>query len=282
MKGTFSKIWREIVYGGHILAFGNISIIIALTTFLNEPLNWPFLIIVYFGTLSVYKFDRIHDLGSDLATNVKRFESFKNKRLITIEILLSVIISVFLVVIYGNFSSLIFVFLLLLMGLGYPYTFKNISKKLLGFKNFFVPLPYALLPFFYYLYIAKEIDLIAVLFAIFVYFRLWMAVLFYDIKDIESDKNHGIITLAVELKESKTYFLVNLINYLSFLIIIISIIFKILPLYSLIFACLTIYTQFYLRLSKHSKDISTFSHIFCDGEFIIWGILIAIAKSLWG
>lgn len=281
MEKAPKAIWSEFIYGGHILSLGNISVLLSLSILTNKNITLPFAIIVYMGTLAVYKLDRKHDIDLDINSNPGRSKFIKNDKFINTEIIISTIIVFALTAIYGNLNSFLLITLLMIFGFGYSSVFKNISKRVSGFKNFFVPIPYALLPLLYYLHQDYAIDSTLTIFSLFVYLRLWPAVLFYDIKDMESDQKNKIGTIATMLGAEQTIVVANIINYASVMLIVYAVLVNMVPIYSLMFILLTIYYHAYSIFSKKSKDLSTFSHIYCDGEYILWYPLIIIGKYLW-
>ena len=265
MKKVLKKIWDEFIYDGHLLGIGGVSILISFFLILNYKIDWCYLLIVYLGIILVYSHDRKH-------TSVSKKPIF-----IIIASLFLILLSYF---VYGT-APLFAVILLLLLGLGYGLIFKNISKRVLAFKNFFVPLPYALLVLLYPVFINSKLNYCVILFTIFVYLRFFVAVSFYDIKDINEDKKEGMRTFAVLFTEKQLYLFLSLVNIISFSPLLVGIYLNYFRSYSLILLTLLLYSQMYFSLSKKSYSIHTLSYLFCDGEFVLWFPLVLAAKGIW-
>ena len=265
MRTVLKKIWDEFIYGGHLLGVGGVSVLVSFFLISNYKIDWCYLLIVYLGIILVYSHDRKH-------TSISKKPIF-----ILIASLFLILLSYF---VYGT-APLFAVILLLLLGLGYGLIFKNISKRVVAFKNFFVPLPYALIVLLYPIFINSKINYCIILFTIFVYLRYFVAVSFYDIKDIVEDKKEGIKTFAVLFTERQLYLFLSFANIISFSPLLVGIYLNIFRTYSLILLILLLYSQIYFSLSKRNYSIHTLSYLSCYGEFVLWFPLALVAKGIW-
>lgn len=281
MQKVLKLVWDEFVYGGHILSLGAISIVLAYSILNGIRIDWAFALIVYFGIHSLYLFNRHKESSQDTITNQARTGHLRKKRAVPYQIIFSLIIVVVLVCIFGNLSSLILALILILCGFAYTKLIKPLTVRIIGLKNFFVPLPYALLVVLFAFYYRQTISLELILFAIFIYVRLFIATAFYDLKDIESDKSAGIKTLAVAMSDRGLSYAMTALNLLSAIPIILGVVLGVFPIYSLSLSFLLIYFWVYHAYSKKVKDISLYSYIFCDGEYLLWAPIIFLAKATW-
>ncbi|MBU0647128.1 hypothetical protein KJ809_01775 [Patescibacteria group bacterium] len=67
-----SAIWKEFIYGGHLLSLGAVSIIFTASILLNIQITWDFFLVVYLWTEAVYLYNRLKELKSDSLNNPKR------------------------------------------------------------------------------------------------------------------------------------------------------------------------------------------------------------------
>ncbi|OYT58315.1 hypothetical protein B6U70_00945 [Euryarchaeota archaeon ex4484_162] len=188
-------------------------------------------------------------------------------------------ITYFIVLFYfGNRISLFFGGLLMLFGLLFTERGKKLSKKIVCFKSIYTSFSWSLLTFFTILYHSCQINAAALIFFIFIFLRLMIDTIFFDIKDIESDKKEGLLTLPIIFNNRKNLsnFLVFL-NFISFVPIVVGVLTKTLPLFSLFLLPLIFYSLYYIQKAKSREtDIHFLSYILVDGEYYYWPFLLFI------
>ena len=267
-----NSIWNEFVYGGHLLSFGAVSIVYAASILLDIRITWDFLLVVYLGTESVYLYNRFKEYKVDFLTNPERTEHIKKYvKYIPFIIFLMTFSAIVFVVYFNKISALIFGLLLFFGGLLYSKFLKKITKKIVAFKSFFVSLMWSLLVLFLAIYYSAPINLALFLFSVFVFLRFFVSVSFFDIKDIKTDKQEGLKTLAVVLKQSTLWQFLSIIAILAVLPLIIGVYLRILPISSLMLFLTIPYTFFYFK-QLENKNISPYFlyNVIVDGEFIFW------------
>ena len=267
-----NSIWNEFVYGGHLLSFGAVSIVYAASILLDIRITWDFLLVVYLGTESVYLYNRFKEYKVDFLTNPERTEHIKKYvKYIPFIIFLMTFSAIVFVVYFNKISALTFGLLLLIIGLLYSLFFKKITEKIIAFKSFFISLMWSLLVLFLAIYYSAPINLALFLFSVFVFLRFFVSVSFFDIKDIKTDKQEGLKTLAVVLKQSTLWQFLSIIAILAVLPLIIGVYLRILPISSLMLFLTIPYTFFYFK-QLENKNISPYFlyNVIVDGEFIFW------------
>jgi 4-hydroxybenzoate polyprenyltransferase len=169
-----------------------------------------------------------------------------------------------------------------LFGLGIIYSIflKDVTKRILGFKDIMTALPYALLVIFMALFYSAPITFAVVLVTIFYFIRMFINTTFFDIKDIKSDKNTGLRTLPVILGKENTRLFLLILNFLSAIPILVGIYQKVLPLYSVALLVTIIYALSYLNKRKLFTNQTTLYNVVVDGEFIFWLPYLLIGKIL--
>lgn len=275
-----NSIWNEFVYGGHLLSFGAVSIVYTASILLDIRITWDFLLVVYLGTESVYLYNRFKEYKVDFLTNPERTEHIKKYvKYIPFIIFLMTFSAIVFVVYFNKISALTFGLLLLIIGLLYSLFFKKITEKIIAFKSFFISLMWSLLVLFLAIYYSAPINLALFLFSVFVFLRFFVSVSFFDIKDIKTDKQEGLKTLAVVLKQSTLWQFLSIIAILAVLPLIIGVYLRVLPISSLMLFLTIPYTFFYFKQLENKNISPAFLYnVIVDGEFIFWPFFILICK----
>lgn len=280
IKKNLTLIWNEFIYGGHLLSLGAVSIVYTASILLNIKITWDFLVIVYLGSYAPYIYNRYKELKKDFLTNpirTRHIEKYFRHTPIIISFSLLIIIGIFLY--FNKISALLFAIFLILLSFSYSIFFKGLSKKIIGFKNFYISLGWALLVVLLAIYYSSPIALSLFLIALFVYLRLFVNTIFFDIKDIEIDKEEKLLTLPVVLGQKRLIQFLSLINILAVLPVIIGVVYRFFPFYSLILLFTIPYSGYYLN--KAGKETSGFLYyVIVDGEYILWPIFILLGKTL--
>jgi len=275
-------VWDEFIYGGHLLSLGAVSIVFTSALLLGIPVGWDFLMIVYLITYIIYLYDRFRGLEQDSSTNYDRSRHIKKYvKYIPIIISSSILIIIGILFYFGNWSSLVFGLLLLLFGLFYNSFFKKLTQKIVGFKNFYVAFEWALLVVFLAFYYSFPLDLAVLLLFIFIFLRWLINTIFFDIKDIKSDKEHNLGTIPVSYGKNKTLNYLHIINIFSFVLVIIGVYKNILPVSFLSLSIFYFYSFFYIQKAKNkSVNINSLSYIMVDGEYLFWSIVLFLSNII--
>jgi len=180
---------------------------------------------------------------------------------------------------FGNRSSLIFVGLLIAGSILYSVLFKGLTKKIIAFKSFYVSFFWASLSLLFILYYALPINLAVISLFAFIFMRLLVNTIFFDIKDIESDQRRGLKTLPICLGRDGVIAFIWVINLLSFAPILLCVYTGVLPVDSLVLLLFFFYSGHYLHLAQGKRaDIQQLSYILVDGEYILWPISLLLLK----
>lgn len=280
IRQVFNSIWSEFVYGGHLLSLGAVSIVYTAAVLLDINITWDFLVIVYLGSYASYIYNRYREFDKDFFTNPARTKHLeKYVKYIPIIIALSTLIIIGIFLYFNKITALLFALFLFSLSFSYSILFKDISKRIIGFKNFYISLGWALLVVLLGIYYSLPIAWSILLVALFVYLRLYLNTNFFDIKDIESDKKEKLLTLSVVFGQKKLITILNLINILTGLPIIIGVFLHFLPIYSLTLLFTIPYAFYYLNTKKRENNRFLY-YVIADGEYILWPIFILSSKIL--
>lgn len=282
VKQVLEFVKNEFVYGGHLLSLGAASIVFTSAMMLGINITWDFLVISYLVIYIAYSYNRLVELKDDSVTNSSRTEHIKKYiKILPFAICGSILIILLLLMSSGKFYNVSFCLFLILGSLLYTEYFKDFTKKIVGFKSLYVSFFWALLAPLLASYYNFPLWLPVFLVFSFIFLRLLVNTIFFDIKDIESDGASGLKTVAIYLGKTKTLTLVHLINLLSFIPIVYGVYANLLPLSALALLIFYFYTVFYVMLSeKKSVDILKVSYIMVDGEYVFWAVAVVLFNVL--
>ena len=275
----------EFIYGGHLLSLGALGIVCTgMLIYEGSKLNaWPILALAYLTSQIVYNFDHISDVSGENGDNKERpkyVASTKRHQLIGLGVYaLLFLVTSFFTTIYAAFLGAFIVS----GGLLYTTKTKYWTKKILGFKNLYIAFFWSLLIFLIPLhYSEKPINEFTLAFAIFVFVRWIINSVYFDIKDIESDKTKKLRTLPVEKGMKTTIYLLHFLNVLSSFVIISAVVLDFVRPETLILNIFTIYSFYYLYKIRNmtSKQLRLISYTMVDGEYLLWPLALVIASSL--
>jgi len=283
IKKIFKLILNEFVYGGHLLSLGTLGIVWMILILLNQEIKWPILIIAYLLSQIIYTYNHFREIKIDLLTNPERAGYLQRiiKYFPWLVLFYSSLLFL-LLILFANLQTISFVIFLLMSGILFTLYFKRVTKKIVGFKNFYVSFFWTagiFLPFFYYSLSLNLLFILLILF--FFYLRFFIGTCFSDVKDIESDRKEGLLTLAVVLGKKNLINVLLFINILTAIPIIIGFYSRIFPACSLMLLLSVPYSFYYLFKSVNEKINTTFLYnVIVDGEIIMWFIFVLIGKIL--
>jgi len=291
MKEKIKKIlnffWKEFIYGGHLQCLGVVSLLVIEGKVLDLKISWRLLVFVYLIFYLIYIYNRIKEIEIDELTNPQRVKHFKSYLSKINKIFYGLSLGVILgLVLLKKFSFLIFGLSLLVLGLLYTPTLKNLTKKLVGFKNFYVALFFSAIlasPFFWDLNLVENISQRkwfgggGLFFLVFLKGVLMQA--FLDCKDVEGDEKIGLKTFPVVYGREKIFKFLKIFNSFVFggLLFCFCVWFKIFPLYFLGLLLIIPFNFFSIKLAEERKYLG---YILESGEFFWWLILIFLSEKI--
>ena len=279
-KNIVQVLLGEFIYGGHLLSLGAVGIVYSVMMLYSFKFDIRFLISVYLIAHAVYFYNRIKDYKSDRLTNSKRSMHLKRYDNYFFSIIVFYVIFTFLILVsFNNLFSAGAGFLILLFGILYSEYFKDVTRKYLGFKNYYVAFFWATLVLYAVLYYHGLFNLTTLIFFIFVFLRWMINTTFFDIKDIKSDIDNGLRTIPAHFGKEKTLKILGLLNLFSFLPILIGVYFNLFPTYFLSFFVFYFYSLYYMRRAMlENSSIQSLSYIVVDGEYVLWPIILTLFK----
>lgn len=287
MPKFLKTIWDEFVYGGQLHSIGIALVILAATIIIGVPANIYFLITVYSGIHSAYLFNRYKEIDNDISTNPERSAHVQLYiKYIPFLVGFLLLISLDLLLVFGNVASFLLGGVMFLIGLLYSIFLKKYTVRVPLFKNFFIGISFSSLLILYYFYANLNINLYSIIPIIFLFIlivvRSFSNTIFFDIKDIKIDKQQNLKTYPAIYGFQKAITLIRILNVVSGLILVVGITMHYLPIYSIILLLLIPYTEFYVKKSQHvSANLGLISALYADGEYSLWFFLIIIGRFIY-
>ena len=275
--GAFLK--NEFIYGHHWCSMNASAIALSMMILFRMNIKWEFVLIAYLGTQCIYTYNHYKELDiDDLDSSVRVGHIRKYGAWYPTFIKLYGIFFLVFLFLYGNLPSILFGNFLLFIGLVYTTNVKKASKNIIGFKSIYTSISWGLLIIFTTIYCSYPLTLGVLLFFLFVILRTMIITIFYDIKDINSDRKSGLTTLPMVFKDKNSLLnFLHVLNMISLLPIIFGVVINIFPIYSLFLLILILYGFAFLQKAKNiSSDINFLSYIITDGEQNIWLVLLII------
>jgi 4-hydroxybenzoate polyprenyltransferase len=280
----FNDLQNEITFGGYFAALCSPSFLIVTSLMMNIRLDLPILFIAYFLPLIVYSYDYYKDIDKDIVDNSERANYLKkNAKNYPFLLAIYIILLGSLLIIFSNYNLIYFILLLITVGILYNVALKNITKKIHLFKNIYTALTWAIgaaiFPVLYYSLTINPIVLIAFLT---IFLRCLNNILFFDLKDFETDKKEKLKTLPVIMGKNRAITILYILNVISFIPLIYGVYMHLIPLYTISLTLFGIYSFYYLKKAKNatSNQLETVSHTLADLEFILWPLLLLTVKFL--
>ena len=281
---SLKSLKNEIFYGGYFAALCSPAFILFTMNVINIKVSIPILLIAYLLPLIVYSYDYYSDIEKDINENSER-AFFLEKKANRYPLILSfyTISLAALLIWFFNFNLIVFILGIIVIGILYNITLKDLTKKIPIFKNIYTALTWALGgAFFPVLYYSIGINSSVIIAFVVIFLRCLNNIIFFDLKDIENDKKEKLKTLPVILGKKNTINVLQVLNIISFIPLIIGIYMKEVPLFVISLTFFGLYSFYYIKKAEKTsgKELETVSHTLADLEFILWPIVLIIAKFL--
>jgi len=278
----FSKIetilWKEFIYGGHLFAAGAIGVVYMGSVFCSIFISWDFLAAIYLMFYAIYFYDYTTGAEEDKQTNSERsvyINADHDRKKIKLIICGATLAMSAIYIIWSDITNMVIGYSILVLGLMYHSYFKNLTRFIPAFKNFFVSAVWALLVFLLLAYYSQPITSAAILLFIFIFLRMLKIQILFDLRDTEGDKKKGLLTIPVYMKgnSEKLLNILNLLNLLTIIVIAYGIFTGIIPAASMMILLVFFYGFSYIKDIKAEKEVTS-HYLLAAGEPILWAILM--------
>ena len=272
-------------YNSYLVAIRPASILLTMMIIHGDKVNIPVLAIGFFLTLIVYSYDRFSSLEEDRATNPERSELLIRKKKQYPYYLASCMgILAILVVFFTKtelISLVIFIVILITVGILYTVMLKNFTKYIPAFKSTLVASEWgATIALLYGISYNSYISAFTLMFTAFVFLKLFILTVFYDIKDIESDARSRLKTVPVMLGYNNTLRLLTISTIVSWIPLVVGTFLFNQPQLSLLLIPFSafVFVAIGTMRSNHGKPSNY--DLLVSLEYIMWPIGIVIVMAI--
>ena len=281
---SLKSLKNEIFYGGYFAALGSPCLIVSTSIILNIKIALPILLISYLLPLMIYSYDYYKDIDKDIKNSSER-AIFLKKKADNYPFIFGFyfLLLISLLVLYANYSMIAFIVAIMAGGILYNVVLKDLTKKIPAFKNVFTASIWAMVgAFFPLLYYSISMNLSFIIVFLLIFMRTMINVIFFDLKDIDNDKSDGLKTLPVILGKENTTKLLHFINVVAFFPLILGIYLNIVNIAAAFLLPFVFYGYFYISKanSASSNELEKAAHTLADLEFVLWPIVLIMAKFL--
>lgn len=280
--------YRELVLGGHLLAFGTASIAAAAAFLFGRTPTLVLLVMAYLFSFGAYMMNRSAEMDQDLVSHPERTNYLARRR----KVLPGVVAASFVIgyALAATVSLVFFVALLVPLALSILYSVgsdrlisvigaRNLKQRLL-LKNVSIALGWSLIPVLVGFYFGA-FDWPLLLLGPFIFMRLVTNTIVFDIRDAEGDRANGVRTLPTEMGVSASFKVVGAIDAISAIFLILMLAVGLLPMYAVTLVTLPVYSTVYRAFAMRSNaNLGFICDVVADAEYILWGPLIYLGKIL--
>jgi 4-hydroxybenzoate polyprenyltransferase len=281
------NILTNLAHMNIIISLGPLSFAIMTIMLFSLEFDYIAVLIPFFITFFIYSINRFTDLNEDKVNNPERTEFVKKQiNFFLFGSLLSFAMALILSFIHSFFTLIIILAPTLLV---LAYSMKWIPEKLSNekrlkeiflVKNMIVSLGWSIIPLYISVYFGVFPAGIFFV-SIFIFLRIFMGVMIFDMRDTTGDKFHKINTLAIVYGEKVNKKILQIINIISFLVILSAIILKLLPFNAIFVGIFAMLMGFlYIHLLNRKYNLNFMCDIVVDGEYALIGLVYFIVTIL--
>ncbi len=265
----------------------------SFSLFMGAPSKIELFLIIFLMLQALYALNRLTDKEEDKITNPGRasFIVGKEKHILAF-VGVSFLVSLSLAVMQ---NLLVFLFLIIILLIGFFYSFKSfLLKRLFGFyrfkdvlfgKNVVIGLTWSFLavfvPMFYY---SRTLTLGVAVLGIFIFLRGVINTALFDLRDVSGDKKVGVKTIPVVFGSKPMIMTFYALNFFIGVLIFLSVFYSILPFFAHFLNISTIWSFSYLYLIDKPKIINQklLLEFVIDGEYFLIAISVIFGAFLAG
>ena len=271
-----------------MLAFGTASIAAASATLLEQTATPLLLVMAYLFSYGAYMMNRGAEIDSDAVSHPERTAHLTSRKRY-----LSVISGGCFLLGYAFAYTVNLIFFgALLVPLAFSLLYSVGSKRLVGVigvsklkdkllvKNLFISLGWSLIPVLVGLYFLR-LEAVLALMGGFIFLRLMVNTLIFDVRDVEGDTEQGVRTVPVAYGIRATYRAMAAIDLATFAYLATALLLGLLPISAAILAILPAYSLFYAYIARRpGANLGFICDVLVDGEYLFWGPLVFVGAAI--
>ena len=275
-----SAAYKELVYGGHLLALGTSSMAATAALVMGRTPTWDLLLMAYLFSFGGYSINRISDFGQDAVSHPDRTAYLKNR----IGWLKGAVVACFglgyFLAFFRSFVFFVGLLIPLLLALAYSIGSERLKgrigvsrlKEATLVKNVTVSFGWSLVPFLVGLY---YLQLPAAIFALapFIFLRLMVNTIFFDQRDMEADASFGVKTLPVTMGMAGSSRVMDALDLASGAYLACIVVGGLVPVFTVGLLVFVPYSFAYRLYAKSGKHRDSVRDLVADGEYLLWGVV---------
>jgi 4-hydroxybenzoate polyprenyltransferase len=153
-------------------------------------------------------------------------------------------------------------------------------KERFFIKNFIVALGWAIIPFYAAVY-NNSFSLGVLFISAFIFLRIFIGAIMFDIRDILGDKARNIQTIPTKYKEENVKKILIILNFLSLLSLLVPFLISLLPADGILIGLFGLFMGFlYINLFGRKFDIRFLCDVIVDGEYVLLGVVTFLIAML--
>lgn len=289
-EGTYSRIMNFFVHTQLLIAAGSLGVMLASSKLLNVPFSAEMAFMVFSSCFAIYNINRRTDAEEDKLNTPYRAEYIKKYELVlyisVVMYLAAITLSVFV-----NLDITAVLLFNIIIGIVYSYgVLPNFVKKATGYerlkqvplvKNFVVSLVWAFIPLMVSLNARIELNITVFFVLSYVFLRLFIGCVAFDVRDIYGDKVSGIDTLPSIIGIKRTINMLHVLNTISGIALFLLVYYNHLPPVGHIINLITLYGYYYIhKLGGSRKSLINLCDRVIDAEYIAIGVLAFVGDKL--
>lgn len=271
--------WREFVWGCHLCSLGAPAVVYVASSMAGATVHPSLMIVAYLCTHAIYLQDRLQGLDLDAPTNCERsLHMRRTLRVSRVVALVFPLAALILTLLERRYLALAWFGGVVATGFLYSKVFKPISRHVPGFKSAFVALEWASLVVLFALYQGVAWCWTLTCAFGFAFLRESVRTSACDMKDLASDRDAGIRSLAVALGPRKLGILLHSLNLLSGLIVVAGVWARALPAFALALLAFVPYGSFAITRSVQVNAPAWVYDVLVDAELSLWPVALLVAE----
>ncbi len=263
-----NSIWKEFIFGGHLFAMGSVSVILMCASVFLLPVSIEMLCISYLLFYIIYLNDYSKGADLDEVNNSGRASYLLSRGSNSALIKISSALLLALLLYTGDLVLLLSAISILVLGLLYGNFFKDLTKNIIGFKNFYVAAVWAFMVIFFFMQHSAVLSYGALMLASFVFLRMMNLQIMFDMRDITGDREEGLLTFPVIFGLAKNLKVLKFNNAISVFFMLGCVLSGMLPLSALLIIAVAYYAG--KCINRISYQDGHLCYVFAACEPILW------------
>ena len=278
-----SAAYKELVYGGHLLALGTSSMAATAAWVMGTTPTWDLLLMAYLFSFGGYSINRISDFRQDSVSHPDRTAYLKSRMAWLKGAVVACFALGYVLALLRNLVFFSGLLIPLLLAFAYSVGSERMKdsigvsrlKDATLVKNVTVSFGWSLVPFLVGLYYL-ELPAAVFAFAPFIFLRLMVNTIFFDQRDMEADASFGVKTLPVRMGMIGSERVMDVLDLASAVYLVAIVAARLVPLFAGALLVFVPYSMAYRVYGGSGKHRDSSRDLVADGEYVLWGVVTSI------